>query len=175
MPTPIEPSRPGAPGPIPAAPAEPRTPWTVFPSIDADAPPITRIPIAKPLPTFVARTIVLLETTLNDRRNTNPAPAWMTLLLMISGELSVAEIARSTRSNVDQETEPDELALNWMPAHGNTDAVLFGAKVIGFTEVPSAFSCPSTKRWTPGSNFTVVPGMIVRVQGARIVTAPVAM
>src|SRR5713101_6351101 len=131
MPTPIEPSRPGAPGPIPAAPAEPRTPWTVFPSIDADAPPITRIPIAKPLltflialpeiwtleafaytPTFVARTIVLLETTLNDRRNTNPAPAWMTLLLMISGELSVAEIARSTRSNVDQETEPDELALN---------------------------------------------------------------
>ena len=194
----------------------PRTPWTVFPSIDAVAPPITRIPIAKPLltfvivlpetvgkpgcsiwipiavllmalaeiwtleafaytPTFVARTIVLLETTLNDRRNTNPAPAWMTLLLMISGELSVAEIARSTRSNVDQETEPDELALNWMPAHGNTDAVLFGAKVIGFAEVPSAFHRPSTKRWTPGSNFTVVPGMIVRVQGALIVTAPVAM
>src|SRR5712692_7553100 len=133
MPTPIEPSRPGAPGPIPAAPAEPRTPWTVFPSNDADAPPITRIPIAKPLLTFVillpeivgkpgcsiwipiavlfialpeiltlkafaynatffARTIVLLETTLKDRTNTNPAPAWITLLLIIAGELTVAEI-----------------------------------------------------------------------------------
>ncbi len=64
----------------------------------------------------------------------------MTLLLMISGELSVAEIARSTRSNVDQDTEPDELALNWMPPHGKTDPVLFGAKAIGFAGVPSAFS-----------------------------------
>src|SRR2546427_11409008 len=98
----------------------------------------------------------------------------MILLLMMSGELSVAEIARSTRSNVDQETEPDELALNWMPPHGVRDDV-FAAKVIGFAGGPSAFSCPSTKRCTPGSNLTVVPGMIVRVQGALIVTAHVAM
>src|SRR3989442_13674724 len=95
----------------------------------------------------------------------------MTLLLMMSGELSVAEIARSTRSNVDQETEPDELALNWMPPHGGKDEV-FAAKVIGFAEVPSAFSCPSTKRRTPGANFTVVPGTTVSVQYALIVTAP---
>ena len=87
-------------------------------------------------PTFVAWTIVLLETKLDDRRNTKPAPAWMTLLLMMSGELSVAEIARSARSNVDQETEPDELALNWMPPHGNTEAVLFA--VLGSKSLPFA-------------------------------------
>src|SRR2546422_11542890 len=98
----------------------------------------------------------------------------MILLLMMSGELSVAEIARSTRSNVDQETEPDELALNWMPPHGVRDDV-FAAKVIGFARVPSTFSFPSTKRSTPGSNLTVVPVMIVRAQRALIVTAPVAM
>src|SRR2546428_3580427 len=98
----------------------------------------------------------------------------MILLLMMSGELSVAEIARSTRSNVDQETEPDELALNWMPPHGVREDV-FAAKVIGFAGVPSAFSCPSTKRGTPGSNLTAVAGMIVRLQGPLIVPTPVAM
>src|SRR5438309_264894 len=61
-----------------------------------------------------------------------------------------------------------------MPPHGVRDDV-FAAKVIGFAGVPPAFSCPSTKWWTRGSNLTVVPGMIVRVRGALIVTAPVAM
>src|SRR2546427_389164 len=49
----------GAPGTAPGAPLNPRTPWIVFPSIEALAPAVTRMPIAKPLLTFV---IVLPET-----------------------------------------------------------------------------------------------------------------
>ena len=59
MPAPIAPSRPGAPGTDPGAPLNPRTPWIVFPSIEALAPAVTMMPIAKPLLTFV---IVLPET-----------------------------------------------------------------------------------------------------------------
>ena len=63
-------------------------------------------------PTFVARRIVLLDTKLEDRTKAKPTPAWRIVLLMMFGELSVAVIARSARSKVDQETDPDELALN---------------------------------------------------------------
>jgi len=126
------------------------------------------------IPTFVARTIVFLDTKLEDRTKPKPSPAERIVLLMTFGELSVAVTARSTRSNVDQETDPDELALNWTPPQGNGEAVLFAVNVIAFAEVPSAVSRPSTNKWTPGSNFTVVPGMIVRLPEGRIVTGPVA-
>jgi len=96
-------------------------------------------------------------------------------LLVMDGELSEAVIARSTRSNVDQDTDPDELALNWIPAHGNGEAVLFAVNVIRFEGWPFATRAPSTKRWTPGSNLTVTPAMIVKVAGARTVTAAVAI
>src|SRR2546425_13162200 len=194
MPAPKAPSRPGAPGTAPGAPPNPRTPRIVFPSIEALAPAVTMIPIAKPLltfvivlpetvgklgcsiwiptavplielyaictsevlaytPTFVARRIVLLDTQLDDRTKAKPTPAWRIVLLVTPGELSVAVTARSTRSNIDRETDPDELALNWIPPQGN--AVLFAVNVIALAEVPSAVSRPSTNRWTPESNFTV--------------------
>src|SRR2546425_1425531 len=125
-------------------------------------------------PTFVARRIVLLVRMLDDRTKAKPTPAWRIVLLVRFGELSVAVTARSARSNVDQDTDPDELALNWIPPQGNGEAVLFTVNVIALAEVPSAVSRPSTNRWTPGSNFTVVPGMIVRLPEGRIVTGPVA-
>ena len=127
------------------------------------------------MPMFEARRIVLLVTELEDRTKAKPTPACRIVLLVTSGELSVAVIARSTRSNVDQETDPDELALNWIPPHGNGEPELFAANVIGCAEVPSAASLPSTNKWTLGSNFTFVPGMIVRLPEGRIVTAPVAV
>src|SRR2546426_1249138 len=213
IPAPIAASRPGAPGTAPGAPLDPGTLRIVFPLIEALAPAVTRMPVAKPLltfvivlletvgklgcsiwipiavplielpaictfeelaymPTFVALRIVLLDTKLDDRTKPKPTPAWRIVLLVTPGELSVAVTARSTRSNVDQETEPDELALNWIPPQGN--AVLFAVNVIALAEVPSAVSRPSTNRSTPGSNFTVVPGMIVRLPEGRIVTGPVA-
>src|SRR6266508_212479 len=98
-------------------------------------------------------------------------PAWMIVLSCRDGELESAVTARSTRSNVDQETKPDELALNCTPPHGNTEAVLFAPNVMSFAEVPSATRDPSTNRCVPGSNLTVVPGRIVSVAGARTVTS----
>src|SRR5438128_1076550 len=126
------------------------------------------------MPMFEARRIVLLVTELEDRTKAKPTPACRIVLLVTSGELSVAVIARSTRSNVDQETDPDELALNWIPPHGNGEPELFAVNVIAFAEVQSAVSRPSTNRWTPGSNLTVVPGMMVRLPEGRIVMGPVA-
>src|SRR5712692_4029317 len=119
---------------------------------------------------FEARRIVLLDTKLEDRTKAKPTPAWRTVLLVTTGELSVAVIARSTRLNVDHETDPAELALNWIPPQGNGEPVLFAVNVIAFAGVPLAVSRPSTKRWTPGSNITLVPGMIVRLPEGRIVT-----
>src|SRR3989449_11689473 len=118
--------------------------------------------------------MVLPYTKLDARTKANPPPACRIELLVRSGELSVAVTARSTRSKVDRETDPDELALNWIPPHGNGEAVLFAVKVIAFAEGPSAFSPPSTKRGTPGSNFTVVPGIIVRRPQGRNVPGPLA-
>src|SRR5436309_14664876 len=119
------------------------------------------------MPMFEARRIVLLVTELEDRTKAKPTPACRIVLLVTSGELSVAVIARSTRSNVDQETDPAELALNWIPPQGNGQPVLFAVNVIALAELPSAVSRPSTKRWTPGSNFTSVPGMMVTVAEGR--------
>src|SRR3989441_7730222 len=111
-------------------------------------------------PTFVARRIVLLDTQLDDRTKAKPTPAWRIVLLVTPGELSVAVTARSTRSNVDHETDPNELALNWIPPHGNGEAVLFAGDVIALGQVPSAVSPPSTHRGTPASQFTVLPRLI---------------
>src|SRR2546427_13221481 len=99
----------------------------------------------------------------------------MTVLLVRFGELSVAVTARSTRSKVDQETDPDELALNWIPPHVNGELVPLKVNVMGLAAVPAAMSRPSMKRCTPESNFTVVPGVIVNVRGARTVTGPATM
>src|SRR3989475_6623280 len=67
-------------------------------------------------PTFVAFRIVLLDTKLDDRTKPKPTPAWRIVLLVTPGELSVAVTARSTRSNIDRETAPTELALTWIRA-----------------------------------------------------------
>src|SRR3989454_11351298 len=107
--------------------------------------------------------MVLPYTKLDDGTKANPPPACRIELLVRSGELSVAVTARSTRSKVDRETDPDELALNWIPPHGTGEAVLFAVNVIALAEVPSAFSRPSTKRWTPGSKLTLRPGTIGRL------------
>src|SRR6266568_3854873 len=123
------------------------------------------------MPNAAARRIVLCETSLPDDKRANPMPAWMTVLSCRDGELESAVTARSARSNVDQETEPDELELNWTPAHGNTEAVLFGPNVMSFEDVPSATREPLTNRCVPGSNLTVVPGWIVSFAGARTVTS----
>src|SRR6266705_4729674 len=117
------------------------------------------------MPNAAARRIVLCETSLPEDTRANPMPAWMTVLSCKDGELESAVTARSARSNVDQETEPDELALNCTPAHGNTAAVLFAPNVMGFPDVPSARSVPSTNRCMSGSNLTVAPGRIVSVAG----------
>src|SRR2546429_7689830 len=95
--------------------------------------------------------MVLLYTKLDDGTKAKPTPAWRTVLRVTSGELSVAVRARSTRSNVDHETDPDELALNWIPPHGNGEAGLFAVNAIPFAEGPAAASPPSTKRMTPRS------------------------
>src|SRR2546429_6662130 len=118
--------------------------------------------------------MVLLYTKLDDRTKANPPPAWRTVLRVTSGELSVAVRARSTRSNVDHETDPDELALNWIPPHGNGEAVLFAGNVIAFAEVPSAVSRPSTNRWAAGSNLTLVPRTMGRLAPGRIVMGHLA-
>src|SRR6266571_4648851 len=123
------------------------------------------------MPNAAARRIVLCETSLPEDTRANPMPAWMTVLSSKDGELESAVTARSARSNVDQETEPDELELNCTPAHGNTEAVLFGPNVMSFADVPSATRAPSTNRCVPGSNLTVVPGRIVSVAGDRTVTS----
>src|SRR5256712_14114163 len=117
------------------------------------------------MPTLEARLMTLLETKAVDRTRTNPTPAWRTVLLEIEGELTVAVIARSTRSKVDHEIEPEELALNWMPPHGIGEPVLFAVKMIALVAVPSATSEPSMYRWTPESNLTVVPGRLGSVAG----------
>src|SRR2546426_12533333 len=101
--------------------------------------------------------IVLLDTQLDDRTKAKPTPAWRIVLLVRPGELSVAVTARSTRSNVDHETDPNELALNWIPPHGNGEAVLFAGNMIALAEEPPAASRPATQRGRPGSNFPVVP------------------
>src|SRR5207245_8214767 len=95
------------------------------------------------MPTLEARLMTLLETKAVDRTRTNPTPAWRTVLLEIEGELTVAVTARSTRSKVDHEIEPEELALNWMPPHGIGEPVLFAVKIIALVAVPSATSEPS--------------------------------
>src|SRR6266581_6829847 len=123
------------------------------------------------MPNAVVRRIVLCETSLPEERRAKPMPAWMITLSCRDGELEKAVTARSARSNVDQETEPDELALNWTPAHGNGEAVLFAPNVMGFPDVPSARSVPSTNRCMSGSNLTVVPGRIVSVAGTPTVTS----
>src|SRR6266540_7046990 len=123
------------------------------------------------MPNAVVRRIVLCVTSLLEETRAKPMPAWMIVLSCKDGELESEVTARSARSNVDQETEPDELALNWTPAHGNTEAVLFGPKVMSFPDVPSATREPSTNRCMPGSNLTVVPGWIVSFAGARTVTS----
>src|SRR3989454_7061880 len=198
IPAPIAPSRPGAPGTAPGAPLDPRTPRIVFPLIEALAPAVTRMPVAKPLltfvivlletvgklgcsiwipiavplielpaictfeewaytPTFVALRIVLPDTKLDDRTKPKPTPAWRIVLLVTPGELSVAVTARSTRSNVDRETDPDELALNWIPPHGNGEAVLFAVEVVAFGAGPSALSRPPPERGEPRANFPPRP------------------
>src|SRR2546422_8615967 len=121
-------------------------------------------------PTFVARRIVLHVRMLDDRTKAKPTPAWRIVLLVRPRELSVAVTARSTRSNVDHETDPNELALNWIPPHGNGEAVVVAGDVVALAEVPSAASRPATKRGTPRSDFTVVPGIIVRLPAGRIGT-----
>src|SRR2546427_8363553 len=123
------------------------------------------------MPNAAARRIVLCKTSLPEDTRANPMPAWITVLSCRDGELESAVTARSARSKEDQETEPDELALNWTPAHGNTEAVLFGPNVMSFEDVPSATREPSTNRCVPGSNLTVVPGRIVSVAFARTITS----
>src|SRR3989442_12251432 len=118
--------------------------------------------------------MTLLVTKAVDRTRTKPAPAWRIVLLESESELAVAVTARSPRSKVDHEIEPEELALNWMPPHVIGEPVLFAVKMIALEAVPSATSEPSMKRWTPGSNLTVVPGRRVSVAGARTVTWYVA-
>ena len=54
-------------------------------------------------------------------------------------------------------------------------AGLVAGVLIGFADDPSAASEPSTYRWTPGSNLTGVPGMIVKVAGDLTVTSFIAM
>src|SRR2546427_10399786 len=105
------------------------------------------------MPTLEARLITLLETKAVDRTRTNPTPAWRTVLLEIETELTVAVTARSTRSKVDHEIEPEELALNWMPPHGVGEAVLFAVKVTGLVAVPSRTRDASMSRWSPGADF----------------------
>src|SRR3989454_6298348 len=126
------------------------------------------------IPRLEARLMTLLVTKAVDRTRTKPAPAWRIVLLESESELAVAVTARSTRSKVDHEIEPEELALNWMPPHVIGEPVLFAVKMIALEAVPSATSEPSMKRWTPGSNLTVVPGRMVSVAGARTVTWYVA-
>src|SRR5256712_14140056 len=123
-------------------------------------------------PTFVARRIVLLDTQLDDRTKAKPTPAWRIVLLVTPGERSVAVPAQSPRRNVDHETDPTELALNWIPPHGNGEAVLFAVNVIAFAEGPSAPSRPLTNRWRPGSNLTALPRMMVKPPQGRIVMGP---
>src|SRR2546428_13642030 len=113
------------------------------------------------MPTLEARLITLLETKAVDRTRTKPTPAWRTVLLEIEGELTVAVTARSTRSKVDHEIEPEELALNWMPPHGIGEPVLFAVKIIELLAVPSATSQPSMSQWTPETNLTLHPGRLV--------------
>src|SRR3989449_8618044 len=113
-------------------------------------------------PTFVARRIVLHVRMLDDRTKAKPTPAWRIVLLVRPGELSVAVTARSTRSNVDHETDPNELALNWIPPHGNGEAVLFAGNVIALAEGPSGVGPPSTNKGAPGTNFPARPGTILR-------------
>src|SRR5207245_2601933 len=67
----------------------------------------------------------------------------MTVLLVTFGELSVAVTARSTRSKVDQETDPDELALNWIPPQVNGELVPLKVNVMGLAAVPAAMRRPS--------------------------------
>src|SRR5256885_11502170 len=212
-PAPIAPSRAGAPGRPPGATLDPRTPRIVFPSIEALAPAVTRMPIAKPLltfvivlpetvgklgcsiwiptavplielyaictsevlaytPTFVARMIVLLDTQLDDRTKAKPTPAWRILLLVRPGELSVAVTARSTRSNVDHETDPNEVALNWIPPHGNGEAVLFAGKRIAFGRGPAAASRPAANKGIPRAELTRRPGRIGELPRGRSVSGP---
>src|SRR2546426_4326465 len=111
--------------------------------------------------------MVLPYTKLDDGTKANPPPACRIELLVRSGELSVAVTARSTRSKVDRETDPDELALNWIPPHGDGEAVLFAVNVIALAAVASALCPPSPNRWAPGSNITVVPGIILRLPQGR--------
>src|SRR2546427_10241037 len=121
------------------------------------------------MPTLEARLMTLLETKAVDRTRTKPTPAWRTMLLEIEGELTVAVTARSPRSKVDHEIEPEELALNWMPPHGLGEPVLFAVKMIALVAVPSATSEPSMERATPESHFTVAPGRRVSGAGGRTV------
>src|SRR2546428_3537816 len=121
------------------------------------------------IPTFVARTIVFLDTKLEDRTKPKPSPAERIVLLMTFGELSVAVTARSTRSNVDQETDPDELALNWTPPQGNGEAVFFPGNVSAFPEGPSAVWRPFPKNREPRSDFTRLPGLSLRAPAGPIV------
>src|SRR6266581_6458245 len=123
------------------------------------------------MPNTAARRIVLCETSLPDDTMAKPMPAWRIVLSCRDGELESAVTALSARSKEDQETEPDELALNWTPAHGDTEAVLFGPNVMSFPDVPSATREPSTNRCVPGSNLTVVPGRIVSVAFTRTITS----
>src|SRR2546428_5364887 len=109
------------------------------------------------MPTLEARLMTLLETKAVDRTRTKPTPASRTVLLEIEGELTVAVTARSTRSKVDHEIEPEELALNWMPPHGIGEPVLFAVKMIALVAVPSATSEPPLLRGTPESNFIARP------------------
>src|SRR5256885_13794693 len=102
-------------------------------------------------PTFVARMIVLLDTQLDDRTKAKPTPAWRILLLVRPGELSVAVTARSTRSNVDHETDPNEVALNWIPPHGNGEAGVFPGDGLRFCREASGRRRPARRRGAPGA------------------------
>src|SRR2546422_11766405 len=100
--------------------------------------------------------MVLPYTKRDDRTKANPTPACRIELLVRSGELSVAVTARSTRSKVDRETDPDELALNWIPPHGNGEAALFSGKMISFAAGPSGFQRPPAPRGTARPDFALV-------------------
>src|SRR3972149_3765492 len=97
------------------------------------------------------------------RTNRSPWFAHRTKLLVTIGELAIAVTARSMRSKTDQETDPVELELNWIPIGGGNPAiVLFARDRISVPGNPFAPSAPPPKRGRRGSIRTVVFGMIVR-------------
>src|SRR2546430_17615637 len=102
--------------------------------------------------------MVLPYTKVDDGTKAKPTPACRIELLVRSGELSVAVTARSTRSKVDRETDPDELALNWIPPHGTGEAGLVAGRGTAFGGAAAGLSRPPADRRERASKLHPPPG-----------------